>query len=138
MSLDPITALIDVGGKVIDKIFPDPLQRDQAKLELLRLQQTGELAILAAQTDIAKGQIEVNRQEAASEDMYRAGWRPFVGWVCGVALAWQFVLCPILMWTLPLFGKTIPTPPVLDNFLWELILGMLGLGGLRTFEKIKR
>jgi hypothetical protein len=71
MALDPVTALLDVGGKVIDRLWPDPLQAAQAKLELIKLQQSGELAQIA-------GQLEINKAEAASPSPFTSGWRPFV------------------------------------------------------------
>jgi len=72
MSLDPVTALLDIGGKVIDRLWPDPTQAANAKLELFKLQQSGELAQIA-------GQLEINKVEAANPSVFVSGWRPFVG-----------------------------------------------------------
>jgi hypothetical protein len=131
MTLDPISAVLDIGGKLIDRLWPDPTQRDAAKLELLKLQQQGDLAQIA-------GQLEINKTEAASSSTFVAGWRPFIGWVCGAALAYTYIGYPLILWAGALWFPSIK-PPVLgnDGMLYELMFGMLGLGGLRTFEKVK-
>ena len=129
MSLDPISAALDLGNTLISRIFPDPIQADQAKLELLKLQQSGDLAIMTAQTDI-------NKVEASSSSLFVSGWRPAIGWVCALALAYQYLLKPLLMGFLPMFNITLALPGLDDN-LWQLMMGMLGMGGLRTFEKIQ-
>ena len=130
MSLDPISAALDLGNTLITRIFPDPAQADAAKLELLKLQQSGDLAIMTAQTDI-------NKVEASSSSLFVSGWRPAIGWVCALALAYQYLLKPLLMGVLPMFGVTTLALPGLDDNLWQLMMGMLGMGGLRTFEKIQ-
>jgi hypothetical protein len=82
-------------------------------------------------------QIETNRQEAAHKSLFVAGWRPFIGWTCGVSLAWHFVLAPMLMWVDAWVGLGF-TPVAFDmDSLMTVLLGMLGLGGLRTYEKSK-
>ena len=127
MALDPITAALDIGGKIIDKLWPDPAQRDLAKLELLRLQQSGELA-----------QIAVNQEEAKSTSIFVSGWRPSIGWVCSAACAWNWIGLPIAKFFLIVFGVAVVglNPADLSEML-PILVGMLGLGGLRTYEKIK-
>jgi hypothetical protein len=129
--MDPITAALDIGGKVIDRLWPDPAQAAAARLELLKLQQSGELAQLT-------GQLEINKAEATSSSVLVAGWRPFVGWVCGAALAYTYIGYPLLLWAAAAWWPTVK-PPVLgnDGMLYELLLGLLGLSGFRTFEKVK-
>lgn len=141
MSLDPISALTDfasnVGGKLIDRFWPDPATKAQAQLDLLKMQQTGELAQLAAETDLMKGQLAVNMEEAKSQSLFVSGWRPFIGWVCGAAFAYTFVFQPFFVYIAALHGSTVQ-PPVIDGWLlFNVLGGMLGLGGMRTFEKFK-
>ena len=86
----------------------------------------------------ALAQIEVNKIEAASPDFFKSSWRPFIGWVCGVAFAYHFVLQPIIIFVVALFGAEIPTLPEFDMAsLMTVLGGLLGLGGLRTYEKSK-
>lgn len=130
MGLDAIGigAVADFAGKVIDKIWPNPAERDAAKLELFKLQQSGELATIIAQTDI-------NKVEAANPSLFVSGWRPAVGWVCVAGLIYTFVGWPLLTWASTMW--TFPIPPALDmGTLITLLGGMLGLGGLRTYEKL--
>lgn len=129
--------LIPAVTQVLDKIIPDPQAAADAKLKALELAQKGELAVLDADLRLALGQLEVNKAEATT-DMFRGGWRPAVGWVCVVGLAYQFILQPVLPWVVALFGAQVPPLPAIDNeSLMVLLTGMLGLGGLRTFERVK-
>ena len=123
--------------QVLDKIIPDPQAAADAKLKALELAQKGDLAALDAELRLALGQLEVNKAEATT-DMFRGGWRPAVGWVCVAGLAYQFILQPVLPWLVALFGVQVPPLPAIDNeALMILLTGMLGLGGLRTFERVK-
>jgi len=119
-----LDALLGLGGKLVDKLIPDPAARDAAKLELLKLQQSGELAAMVAQT-------EINKVEAANPSVFVSGWRPAIGWVCAMAMAYQYLIRPFLVAFYPVLAF-----PGLDDNLWQLLAGMLGLGGLRTFEKL--
>lgn len=131
MALDPLTAILGIGTKVIDKLWPDPATRDAAKLELLKLQQSGELAIMANDTELAKIQGDINVEEAKSSNLFVSGWRPFIGWICGSGLGYQFLVYPILIAWQPRIVQ-------LDmGTLITLLFGMLGLGVMRTQEKIK-
>lgn len=136
MAFDPVSAALDIGSKLIDRLWPDPAQRDQAKLELLKMQQAGELQVIAAARAQDSEQAEINKIEAASSSVFVAGWRPFVGWTCGAGVAYAFVAKPILAWTAIATGY--PAPPDIDvNTLMGLLTLLLGVGGLRTIEKIK-
>jgi len=137
MAFDPTTALLDIGSKVIDRLWPDPTQAAAAKIELLKMQQTGELAQLAANTDLAKGQLDVNKAEAGNGSLFTSGWRPFVGWTCGAAFAYKFVLAPFIVLGLTAAGHPISLPVLDFTEMSTILLGMLGLGGMRTVEKIK-
>ena len=116
--------LLPFASKLIDKILPDPAAKDAARLELMKLQQSGELAAMTAQT-------EINKVEAASSSIFVSGWRPAIGWVCALAMCYQYLVRPFITAFYPAL-----TFPGLDENLWQLMMGMLGLGGLRTFEKV--
>lgn len=136
MALDPITAVLDIGGKLIDKLWPDPQKAGEAKVQLFEMAQRGELAVLASETEIAKGQIEINKVEAGNNSLFVSGWRPAVGWVCVAGLIYTFIAWPLLKWYALIHALEVP--PALDlSALITLLGGLLGLGGFRTFEKIK-
>jgi hypothetical protein len=129
MALDPVTALFEVGSKVLDRVLPDPAQQTAAKLELMKLQQNGELTQIA-------GQMDINKVEAASSSLFVSGWRPSVGWVCSAGFAVQFVIGPLAEWGAALAGHPVKFPQMDTGTMMPLLLGMLGLGGLRTAEKL--
>jgi hypothetical protein len=129
--------LIPAVTQVLDKIIPDPQQAAEAKLRALEMAQRGELAVMDADLKLALGQMDINKAEATT-DMFRGGWRPAVGWTCVFGLVYQFLLQPLLPWVVALFGGQVPPLPAIDNdTLMVLLTGMLGLGGLRTFERVK-
>ena len=128
--MDPITALLSIGNTIIQKIFPDPTQAAQAQLALLKMQQDGELASIS-------GQMEINKVEAGSSSVFVAGWRPFAGWVCGLGLAYVSILEPILRLTATFLGYEGSFPAIDTTLTMQVLLGMLGMGGLRTLDKIK-
>lgn len=132
-----IAPLLQLGSKLIDSVFPNQADRDKAKLELLRQQQEGELKELEANLQLAMGQIEVNKAEASSLDNFRAGWRPAVGWVCAGGLAYQFIIRPLASFVLALNGVAVEMPALEMDTLMTLLFGLLGLGTLRTVEKVK-
>jgi hypothetical protein len=133
-----LSGLFEVGGKLIDRLLPDDDAKAQARIELLRMQQQGELAVMDAALRQAIAQTEVNKVEAASTDKFVSRWRPAVGWVCVAGLAYQFLAQPLLPWALHVVGVNAPELPAIDgNTLMVLLTGLLGLGGLRTVEKIK-
>jgi hypothetical protein len=122
--------LLPIFSTLIDRLVPDTNEATKVKADMeLRLMEAANAANLA--------QIDANKVEAANASVFVAGWRPFIGWVCGGALAFQYVVTPVAIWTLDLMGKDVPAPPALDDMLWQLMLGMLGMGGLRSWEKIK-
>lgn len=135
MSLLPFIPIIT---SVLDKVLPDKAASEQAKLRLTEMAQQGQLAELQTMADLAKAQLEVNQAEAASDGAFKGGWRPAIGYVLAACLAYQFLLNPLLIWFCALWAPHV-TPPVigLDDNLWELMFGMLGLAGWRTIEKVK-
>lgn len=133
-----IGSIFDFASKVIDKIFPDKTAAEQAKAKMFELQMQGEFKQLENDYNLALQQIAVNLEEAKSEIWWKAGWRPFIGWVCGLAFAYNYVLMPFLVWATQLFMEKAPGMPLLDmSELTTLLFGMLGLGAMRTFEKVK-
>ncbi|WP_422096900.1 3TM-type holin [Variovorax sp.] len=132
-----LISLIPVLSQLLDKILPDKGAADAAKLELVKLAQQGELAQLSADVTLATAQAETNKIEAASTRLFVAGWRPFVGWICGFAVGFKFIGGPMLFMVAQALGHPVDLPKIETEELWPLLLGMLGLGGLRTVEKVK-
>lgn len=121
--------LVAIGGRLLDKIIPDKDARDRAKAELLKASQDQDF-----QRDMA--QIELNKEEAKM-DLFRGGWRPAVGWTCGIAFALHFVIFPLLNFFLAAADQPQITVAFDMDTLMTVLLGLLGLGGLRTAEKWK-
>ena len=127
--MDPITAVSNVVSSIIDRIWPDATQSAQAKAQLAQLQISGELAQMT-------GQLEINKTEAANTSVFVSGWRPSVGWVCSAALAFQFILAPVIEWGTALYGNPVKLPPLDTGTLISLLMALLGVGGMRTVEKL--
>lgn len=126
-----IPALIAGVLPLIDKFIPDA--DEKAKI-------AHEIATLAERQahELALAQIEVNKEEAKSNDPFKSRWRPFIGWVCGVAFAWHFIGQPVAVFAIAVGGYSIPELPAFDmGTLLTVLGGLLGLGGLRTYEKHK-
>lgn len=131
--------LADFIKSALAPIFEGVLRFIPDKNERARAQEMMEGQILNALTGLVQGQLEINKQEASHPSIFVAGWRPFIGWVCGIALVWNFIIQPLLLWVawmMPDLGIDMSTAPKLDSGeLMTVLLGMLGLGGLRTYEK---
>ena len=133
-----LAALIGPVAAIIDKLLPDKEAADKAKLKLIELEQEGNLAELGAMVELNKAQADINRQEAAHDSLFVAGWRPFIGWTCGLGVFWQFVGLPLASFAIVTFSDDkIALPSIPAESLFELVFAMLGMGGLRTFEKLK-
>ena len=126
----PAALLIEIGAKLLDKIIPDKDARAKAQEELLKTANDQEF-------QLALAQIEVNKEEAKSESLFKSGWRPAIGWTCTLGLIYNFVLYPFLLWLVAVTGSSILPPPLVSDILMELVFALLGLGGLRTYEKVK-
>lgn len=138
----PLTSLLSIGEKILDRVIPDKQKALEAKMELAKLDQAGELAQLAADTDLAKGQIEINKIEAASANWWVAGWRPAIGWVGAASLFTYYVpycLVATVVWAHQVWAtqSLVPRPDLGISDLIGLIASMLGVAGMRTFEKVK-
>ncbi len=123
-----IPLLAPLLGKIVDRVVPDNVEAEKVKAEL-----EADLLTLAQESNLA--QIELNTAEASHRSIFVAGWRPAIGWTCALALGYQFVVAPLAVWGAAVFGHEIPPPPSLDDMLWELLFGMMGMATLRTFEK---
>ena len=121
-----ISQVIEVADKVLGKFIPD---------KNLKMKLQKEMTMAFHDANLA--QIQLNKQEAAHKNIFVAGWRPFVGWTCGVALAYHFIVSPIIETILIAFGVTTDLPSFEFSQLSSILMGMLGLGGLRTYEKMK-
>jgi Holin of 3TMs, for gene-transfer release len=138
MALDPVTAVLDIGGKLMDRFWPDPATKDVAKLELFKAQQSGELQILANETTLAKGQLDVNTVEAASTNWFVAGARPFIMWGCGFSMLYAALFEPAARFISTVIFHYNGSFPVIDSTITtQILFGLLGLGGYRTMEKLK-
>ena len=127
-----LQALIGPVTGLLDKFIEDKDQKAQLAHDLATM------AERHAQ-ELSKGQLEINKAEAQHRNIFVAGWRPFIGWTCGVALAWHFVISPFVIFGASMAGFELPDLPEFDmGSLMTVLMGMLGLGGLRTFEKVKQ
>ena len=126
-----LNSLIGPVTGILDKVIEDKDQKVKLAHEIATMSDThAQQALLA--------QLEINKAEAASGSLFKGGWRPFVGWICGVALLYHFILTPLILFGVGLSGATIPPLPEFDmSSLMTVLMGMLGLGGLRTYEKQK-
>ena len=126
-----LNILLPLISTVIDKVIPDKNGAEKAK-------QAIEAELIANATQLNLAQADTNKIEAAHRSVWVAGWRPFIGWVCGVAMAWHFVGVPLIMFLAAWSGTVIPELPVFDmSSLMTVLMGLLGLGSMRTFEKMK-
>jgi len=125
--------IIDIIGKIVDKVVPDPQAKMELQLELAKLAD----AQAEREHKELTGQIEVNKVEAAHGSIFVAGWRPFIGWSAGAGVAWSFVVAPVVEWASRLLGWKGSMPELDGSQLMTLVLALLGMGGLRTYEKLK-
>jgi hypothetical protein len=115
-----VPALLPALGTLIDRLIPDRAAAERASAN-----------------EAALAQVEVNKIEAGHNSVFVAGWRPSIGWVCAAGLAWAFVLAPVASWALVVSGTKAELPDIQTDYLLELVVAMLGMGGLRTFEKMR-
>lgn len=137
MAFDPISAGLELANSLVERIWKDPETQSKEKLRLAELAQSGDLEKFNAEVKLLVGQMEINKQEAASGNLFVAGWRPFVGWVCGFALLYAAILEPFMRFIAKLNDYTGEFPVIDTNITMQILLGMLGLGMMRTREKEK-
>ena len=130
MAFPLATILAPAIGTLIDRLIPDKHEAGRAKAEI-------ELKLVEAANEVNLQQIETNKIEANHRSIFVAGWRPFIGWVCGAGFAWAFIGQPVAVWVLALAGNTATLPNMDTAPLLEMAFAMLGLAGLRTYEKGK-
>lgn len=121
---------------IVNKLIPDPAQKAQAQLQILQLQQTSEFKAIDAQLQAAQQQTDINKAEASNTSLFVAGWRPFIGWICGGGLAWNFAGVPLINAIMIIIGHPVNIMEADLSEMMPLLIGMLGLGGMRTYEKI--
>ena len=124
-------SLLEPATKILDKVIEDKDQKNALAHEIATM------AELHAQ-ELAKGQLEVNKAEAAHKSLFVAGWRPFIGWICGVAMLANFLLIPMANFVLDLSGSTNTIPLIELETMMPVLMGMLGLGAMRSYEKVKK
>ncbi len=123
MSLSGLGEVAELAGTVINKIWPDKTEQEKAEL-------------LAA-VQLVQGQLEINKVEAASPSIFIGGWRPFIGWVCGAACAWNWIGISVVRTALAIAGNPIELRSADVSEMMPVLLGLLGLGALRTYERVK-
>ncbi|MCF6197136.1 MAG: holin family protein, partial [Emcibacter sp.] len=120
-AIDAVSAV----GNVVDQLFTSDDERAQAALLMEKLRQQPQIL-----------QAEINRIEASHRSLFVAGWRPFIGWVCGLGFLWAFILHPLFLWVVAVRGMAITPPEIMTDNMMELVLALLGLGTLRSVEKM--
>ena len=123
MALDPLTSGLDLARTAVSAIWPDKSQQEREQL--------------AAAVSLVQGQLAINQTEAASPSLFVAGWRPYIGWACGIACTWNWLGLPIAAFVMAAAGHPINLDTADLSEMWPVLMGMLGIGGLRTIEKVK-
>lgn len=128
-----ITGLGEVANfatSVVNKIWPDKTQQEKDAIAFQMQQEV-------IQSDLLKSQMAIDQVEAANQSIFVAGWRPGIGWVCGAAFAWTYVIQPLLAFIMSAIGHPVSLPALDISGMMPVLLGMLGLGGMRSLEKVK-
>jgi hypothetical protein len=127
----PWTDLITQIGAAVRQVLPNPEAQREFDLKIMELAAKAE----ENETQLALGQIGINKAEATHANLFVAGWRPFIGWTGGVALGYTWIVAPLLQFAFRLFGNDVPLPALDPDAIWPIIAAMLGLGTMRSFEK---
>ena len=126
----PVLSILEIGAKLLDKVIPDKEAREKAQAELIKAAQDQDF-------QLALAQIKVNEEEAKSDSLFKSGWRPYVGWTCATSFSLHFVIFPIINFFIVALGYKEVVISFDMTTLATTLFGLLGLGGLRTYEKIK-
>lgn len=121
--LTGLGSVADLVNNTINKIWPDKSAAEQQQL--------------AAAVMVVQGQIDTNKEEAKSPSVFVSGWRPFIGWVCGLACAWNWIGLKIALFIAAAMGHVLNVQPADISEMMPVLLGMMGLGGMRTYEKLQ-
>ena len=130
-----ISAVSSLVETVVERIWADPADRDKARIALRQLEETGELSRLTIEAGLLQGQIDVNKIEASSDSFFKSGWRPFVGWMCGLGVGWAFVGEPVASFAAASLGYSGAFPDLRIADLVGLLVGLLGMAGIRSVDK---
>lgn len=122
LDITGIGAVSDLAVTIINKIWPDKSEQEKAQL--------------AAAIQIVQGQLAINQAEASNPSVFVSGWRPFIGWVCGGACAWNWIGLPVAKFTATFYGQSLTMAPADISEMMPVLLGMLGLGAMRTVERL--
>ena len=130
MGLDAlgIGAIADLAKDLVGRFFPDKTEAEKAQMSLI-------LTTMQNQMAMNQGQMDANKVEAANPSIFVSGWRPFVGWVCGSACAWNWVGLPVVLFVAKASGHAVDVKPADLTQMLPLLMGLLGMGALRTYEK---
>lgn len=135
LSLDPFTAAMNLGRDVIERIWPDPSQRAEQMYKLEKLKADNNIAALEGHISLMIAQLQVNAKEAEHKSIFVSGWRPFIGWTCGITLFFNYIAIYLIELAMQ-FREGVTAPPPMDmTQLMPIILGMLGIAGMRSYEK---
>ena len=139
MSIPLIDSVLDIGKTAIERIWPDPQDRFKHEVELRKLAQAGDLEVLKAHVSLLVEQAKTNQIDAQSGRFWQSGWRPGIGWLCGAIFAYAYLVYPLLiwLWTAQGFDPDSAPPPISAGEIMPVLMGMLGLGGIRSFDKLK-
>lgn len=138
--MDPVTigGLFTLGKELIGRVWPDPEAQARELRALEKLHQEGKLAELQARVQLLQGQLEINKQEAKHSSLFVAGWRPYVGWMCGTGLGYAAIIDPLMRFIASVNGYTGEFPEIDTAVTVQVLLGMLGMATLRQRDKEKK
>lgn len=133
-----IGSLLEIGKNIIERAWPDPSKQAEELRKLKEIEQRGDLAELDAYVKSLTGQLDINKAEAQHPSTFVAGWRPWIGWVGGFSLAYAGIVEPLMRFIATMCGYDGPFPEIDTTMTIQILMGMLGVAGMRTYEKLKK